>query len=868
MVIQHNMASAFTQLQLKTTTGVKKKSTEKLSSGYRINRAADDAAGLAISEKMRRQIRGMNQNLDNIQDGISFCQVADGYLNEIHDMVQRVSELAIKGANETLTDEDREYIDSEVQQIKKEIQNVFDGASFNEGYIFRVPYHPSVIPIVEPYETQLFYDNTGKLGGLEFNNVRYNISELNSKGMSLNSNGIATKNQDVEFDLWDGEHVRLSLQSGQSLADVKRRYDWTADDTGISVNNVPAVTWAELGVNGDGTDGGLYTFEYHGLSIGFLIADGDSMERIQAGINGNSITEPAYWELSVSSTTTRPIVKYNSGSTMVASEANESYFDHDFVISANTNGVHITDKTNGTGSSTTTNWGEFRHIGSPIGIDETGSGFPIVDWGIDNDDNGQSQITFDTLATYEYISKNSAMPIAFTYNLADVSSQNHVIDAMDETKFTGTLYSPATLVDKKTSSSIATSDGSSLAIYNKRIADSGKVGFGLQRGYGRNFDTNEALSGKITWTIEKVSGEETEHEHTNSKTAFVDYDTPPTVTNQGTFYYYDAESDGYYKFDMTETTSIGNMKTTDTYEWKQTYKVKYDGTLGTANMKDKTEQVVVSLSQEGDTTFKRTNVTYRYENETLLSDEEVAELLDAGTTFETQFKMNTSVESDWDTVDGDVTVKDGLLTHRQNFVAENEGNANNYAFSFYHDISHYQIVHSSGGSADLGLSFDGDATRSFTPVASKKTIDEHDFMNIEIIAPKKSMVIQASPNSPIDEQIELLWDCLTLNSLSMAGTNTLSASMSRAAIEQTKKGLQVISEQRGIFGASQNKLEHAYNDVGNTLENTQAAESLIRDTDMAKEYSKLSAHNILEQAGQAMLAQANQSTNGVLSLLQ
>lgn len=86
MIIQHNMASAFAQLQLKTTTGVKKKSTEKLSSGYRINRATDDAAGLAISEKMRRQIRGMNQNLDNIQDGISFCQVADGYLNEIHDI--------------------------------------------------------------------------------------------------------------------------------------------------------------------------------------------------------------------------------------------------------------------------------------------------------------------------------------------------------------------------------------------------------------------------------------------------------------------------------------------------------------------------------------------------------------------------------------------------------------------------------------------------------------------------------------------------------------------------------------------------------------------------------------------------------------
>ena len=867
MVIQHNMASAFTQLQLKTTTGVKRKSSEKLSSGYRINRAADDAAGLAISEKMRRQIRGMNQNLENIQEGISFCQIADGYLNEVHDMIQRISELAVKAANETLTDEDRGYIDSEVQQIKHEIQNVFDGAKYNEGYIFRVPYHPSVTLVDEPYETQIFYSETGGLGGLEFNNVRYNISELNAKGMSLDSNGYATKDQDVKFSLWDGETVRLTLKSGQSLADVKRRYEWSADNTGISVNNVPAVTWAELGVNGDGNDGGAYNFMYRGQNIGFTIADNDDMDRIQAGINGNSITEPAYWELSVSSTTTRPIVKYNSGSTMYASEANESYFDHDFVISADASGVHITDKTDGTGSSSTTNWGEFSHIGGPIDIDTTGSGFPIVDWGIDNDSNDQSQITFDTLATYGYTSKNTAMPIAFTYNLADVSSQSQVIDAMDETGFTGGIKSPATLIDKNSSSIIATTDGSSFAVSDKRIADSGNVGFALQRAYGRNFDTNAALNGQITWTIEEVPGEETAHEHTSSKTSFVDYDTPPTVTDQGTFYYYDSESDSYYKYDMTETTSVSNMITNDTYEWKRTYDVTYDGTLGDMNMKDATERVVISVEQEGDTTFKRTNVSYSYANETLLTAEEVAQLTAEGTTFETQFKYNTSTESDWSTTDGSVTAKGGMLTHRQKFVPESATNPNDYAFSISHSISYSQIVGSSGGSADLTLSFDGKATRSFTPVQNKKTIQEHDFMNVEIIAPKKSMVIQASPDSPIEEQIELEWDCLTLSSVALSGTSLQTASKARAALDQVKIGIRKISEVRGVFGASQNKLEHAYNDVGNTRENTQAAESLIRDTDMAKEYSKLTAHNILEQAGQAMLAQANQSNQGVLNLL-
>ncbi|MEE3496952.1 MAG: flagellin, partial [Butyrivibrio sp.] len=90
--------------QLGLTTNVQAKSSEKLSSGYRINRAADDAAGLAISEKMRRQIRGLTQASANAQDGISFVQIADGALNEVHEMLQRGSQLAVKAANGTLTD--------------------------------------------------------------------------------------------------------------------------------------------------------------------------------------------------------------------------------------------------------------------------------------------------------------------------------------------------------------------------------------------------------------------------------------------------------------------------------------------------------------------------------------------------------------------------------------------------------------------------------------------------------------------------------------------------------------------------------------------------------------------------------------------
>jgi len=114
MVIQHNMMAFNANRQYGINTGKSKKLTEKLSSGYRINRAADDAAGLAISEKMRRMIRGLGQSADNIRDGIGFVQTADGALNEAHDILQRMNELAVKSANGTNTEEDRKYIDSEV----------------------------------------------------------------------------------------------------------------------------------------------------------------------------------------------------------------------------------------------------------------------------------------------------------------------------------------------------------------------------------------------------------------------------------------------------------------------------------------------------------------------------------------------------------------------------------------------------------------------------------------------------------------------------------------------------------------------------------------------------------------------------------
>ena len=138
MVVQHNMQAANANRMLNVTTSAQSKSTEKLSSGYRINRAADDAAGLTISEKMRKQIRGLDQASTNAQDGVSSVQTAEGALTEVHSMLQRMNELATQAANGTNSkDSDRQAIQDEIDQLTTEIDRVSETTKFNETYLLK-----------------------------------------------------------------------------------------------------------------------------------------------------------------------------------------------------------------------------------------------------------------------------------------------------------------------------------------------------------------------------------------------------------------------------------------------------------------------------------------------------------------------------------------------------------------------------------------------------------------------------------------------------------------------------------------------------------------------------------------------------------
>ena len=140
MVVQHNLTAMNANRMLGITTSQQAKQTEKLSSGYRINRAADDAAGLSISEKMRRQIRGLDQASTNAQDGISMVQTAEGALNEVTDMLQRMNELSVQAANGTYTTTQKQYIADEINQLASEINRVATTTKFNDQVLLTGKY--------------------------------------------------------------------------------------------------------------------------------------------------------------------------------------------------------------------------------------------------------------------------------------------------------------------------------------------------------------------------------------------------------------------------------------------------------------------------------------------------------------------------------------------------------------------------------------------------------------------------------------------------------------------------------------------------------------------------------------------------------
>ena len=221
MIVQHNLKAMNSNRMLGVNSSTLAKSTEKLSSGYKINRAADDAAGLSISEKMRRQVRGLTQASANAQDGISMVQTAEGALNEVHDMLQRMNELVVKANNGTLQSEDVNYIQDEVNQLVSEIDRTANDTKFNKIDLLKSN---------TPYTLQV--------GAESGQTITVSMSKVDATGIGVNVLSAAADSADM---ISTGEAIDLVDQAIQSISKFRSSLGAVQNRLEHTINNLDNV---------------------------------------------------------------------------------------------------------------------------------------------------------------------------------------------------------------------------------------------------------------------------------------------------------------------------------------------------------------------------------------------------------------------------------------------------------------------------------------------------------------------------------------------------------------------------------------------------------------------------------------------------
>lgn len=277
MVVQHNLTAMNANRMLGITTGQQAKSSEKLSSGYRINRAADDAAGLTISEKMRKQIKGLDQASTNAQDGVSAVQTAEGALTEVHAMLQRMNELAVQSANGTNAQSDRDAIQAEIDQLATEIDRVAETTKFNETYLLKGDDKANgntktftagdILGVVDGLTVKANGTTAGKLADGADVTLGTVTMVSDNAAMIIADDAAAKKAENVTKITSDGTNATVTLKDGtevtDTVANIKDTYGIEATAKG-SANISKSLTREAV----NATITGTYTGNLENVAVG------------------------------------------------------------------------------------------------------------------------------------------------------------------------------------------------------------------------------------------------------------------------------------------------------------------------------------------------------------------------------------------------------------------------------------------------------------------------------------------------------------------------------------------------------------------------------------------------------------------------
>jgi len=780
MRINHNITAINTHRQMGISELDGSKSMEKLSSGFRINRAGDDAAGLAISEKMRGQVRGLTMASKNSSDTISLIQTAEGALAETHSILQRMRELAVQSANDTNTDKDREELQAEVTQLKAEIDRIGNTTEFNTK------------KLLEGSATGVRDEIVGT--------VRVN----NNSSVVIDANKENAMEANISNDKsWAFDGAYMLVKTNQTH-DADGNNVFKADDYNLV-----------------GPDGNVYKFKAYtpdtqikasGLEAGTIIAEGGETRHMTGNI-GDAIKTFSNWPQTVTpgtadttavigaALTETELMMVKGGSTLVAGS--------NFTLTGVSN-VTI-DNTGGSGlnyipkpgiTAITLGAGDRIELtvatGTSPAILEVGNSITLDDGTVlKNNGSGNVSIENGSLKITNDLDTATTTGNVKDFNIAAQSTLHQ--DSTVRVAELDLVLASNLKVERGTISTNVTIGNSAGLV----MGDIGHLEAGCVLAKGSMLGT----SGNADWNLKiEVKGKEVE----------VNWDhTTKVLTVGGEMV---AAGKSITLEDGTVLTHKSNI-----------------GTPTTATGDIFVEQGSIKTAQD---------IAYADGLSAIMDVFIIAK--DSTLVAGTQLGGRAG-----DSLHATVNLMAGTVI--------NEGNADkNFSGSVTMTAGGKSMQFSANtGNALDARYYDLKTTDSFTFIFSK--------YDAASSALNDSLMSQIGANS--GQTTFLSINDMRSKALGVADVDIATKWGAATAIETVNNALQKVSHQRSSLGALQNRLEHTIKNLDTAAENLQAAESRIRDVDMAKEVMEFTKNNILQQASQAMLAQANQQPQSVLQLL-
>ncbi len=852
MRIQHNIMAMSAYRNYNTNTSALSKNLEKLSSGYKINRAGDDAAGLAISEKMRAQITGLNAAQKNVKDGISLVKTAEGAMQEIQDMLNRMDYLATQSANGTYDDEvDRAALQKEVDQLKSEIDRIADSANFNGIKLLDGSKDMGSTKLQQVEQTMSgklpdvkdpaeapgdLYDNTilhkGEVAGVEHTTFAVDLHDLkfsNADGKSIN----LTIGEDTFTLAGDGTD---SMDAAAIAAAFAAGKFTDADGNAVDATNV------SIG-------GGTFKVAASGTRLTFTQTAGDPVDgKMEVSITdaaGAGPDGPGGAGTPSQIGGTGATIAVNGNDTTVAAGAKLK----DAIDALVAGGATITD-------------------GSAINVQYDGTDWKLSVGGTDlgtitANDNGAGKLTLSNAAGDELLT------ITGTNNEAEADYQG-VLGTPTDTglTYTNAVAAPAgraadapaapNLTDPtvKTITETTAPGAGATAEYDFDLAGlnldgPGKLSFGIGgKTYEVEVTQDEIDAGNVDAAVAtKLANAMNADKITDTGTG----DFTATVT--GTAINLTAAQAGAFAGAAPDFTAFtvtaaapdadpgpddgDNGDAADAPVLSGSYN---KGTTVIASAADGKDAILASTNFEVTADMITDGAKFRFGEETYTFSTETAgvsgstigikDLLDSNGVLDAN-KLGTALERLTEAAKDNKTYTVGTTGDGRISVVEKEGQS-------VKDLTTLKGVEESLG---------------FTPGASATSANSN------------ALTLQIGDTSDSYNQLSVSIGNMHTSAMGIGNLSIAKAEDAAAAIQTIKNAINYVSSVRGDLGATQNRLEHTANNLSVMAENIQDAESTIRDTDIAEEMMSYTKNNILVQSAQAMLAQANQVPQGVLQLL-